>query len=72
MNKTDCNKCRKRDNCVNPDICPKVGPILHRLEHGDVRYKKNRNRLPIRFEAEMDRVEYIIFKNKVYGAFDGD
>ena len=72
MNPTDCKKCRKRSVCIDPDICPKVGPILHRLEYGDVRYKKNRQRIELRFEASMDRIEYIIFKNKVYGAYDGD
>jgi len=45
---------------------------LNRIENGDIRNKKNKHRPQLRFEAEMDRIEYIVFKNKVYGAYDGD
>ena len=69
--KTDhCLKCPKYHCCKK--ICRLVYIDLMRLEHGDKRLKKNKHRPKLRFEAEMDRIEYIVFKNKVYGAFDGD
>ena len=80
--KTDhCLKCPKRDKCAleydaNQGAlevrCKVMRAELNRIEYGDMRIKKNKHKPSIRFEAEMDRVEYIIFKNKVYGAYDGD
>jgi len=67
--KTCCEKCPKRSICVDADKCPRIGPILYRIEHGDIRLKKNKHKPIIRYEAEMDRIEYLIFRNKVYSDF---
>ncbi len=43
--------------------------MLYRIEHGDIRLKKNKHKIQLRFEAEMDRLEYLIFNNRIYGAY---
>ena len=81
MKLNHCDKCPKRHKCTleyDKDIqewiviCPLMRAELNRIENGDIRNKKNKHRPQLRFEAEMDRIEYIVFKNKVYGAYDGD
>ena len=69
-NSTNCTKCRKREACTDPDICPKVGPILRRIEHGDMRLKKYQHQIDIVYENEMTGPGLAKWNNCIYGAFD--
>ena len=66
------DKCKQRDDCTDADKCNRVGPELYRIEYGDHRIKKHKHRTKLRLEADMDRIEYMIFRNKEYGDFQGD
>ena len=43
-----------------------------RLDLNRVTNPRRKARIKIIFEADMERTECIVFKNKIYGAFDGD
>ena len=76
MKANHCDKCPKRHKCsLHYDtrinewivICPLMRAELNRVENG-----RKKNKVELRYEASMERTEYRIYKNKVYGAYDGD
>ena len=62
-----CDKCDKYDNCRRVSNCRIMSAELKRVTSG-----RKKGKLKIKYASSLDMDEHIMWKNIIYGAYDGD